>query len=154
MLFFHILGALVFPATIAAATNACYDSNVRSTPSADHRQVPWGSPSVHFSSLNGTTTTCCNSLDEIRDALDKIDDELLDLLNSRQVQAYLPLVLASFVEVTKAGPNTRSSDLQGYLFHHDADIRPSRAGLRTSAKQLGSSRRGMPSMRLRATRLS
>ncbi|KAK9850249.1 uncharacterized protein MYU51_012681 [Penicillium brevicompactum] len=89
MLFIGILGALMLPATIIAATDSCYDSDIKSTPSADQRPVPWGSPSVHFSSLNGTTTTCCKSLDEIRDALDEIDDRLLDLLNSRQVAAYV-----------------------------------------------------------------
>lgn len=85
MLFVGILVALILPVAIAAATNVCYGADMRSTPSADQRPVPWGSPSVHFSSLNGTTTTCCKSLDEIRDALDEIDDRLLDLLNSRQV---------------------------------------------------------------------
>lgn len=52
-------------------------------PSADNRTVPWGSPSVHFSSLNGTLSTCCDSLDQVRDALDEIDSKLLDLLNQR-----------------------------------------------------------------------
>lgn len=81
----HIFGLLIFPAAALANTNPCYGSDVVSTPSTDHRKVPWGAPSVHFSSLNGTLTTCCESLDEIRDELDKIDKQLLDLLNSRQV---------------------------------------------------------------------
>ncbi|OQE40116.1 hypothetical protein PENCOP_c006G03408 [Penicillium coprophilum] len=75
--------ALAVAGSIAnASTNTCYGSNVISTPSADHRPVPWGTPSVHFSS-NGTPTTCCDSLDEIRTALDDIDNEILSLLNRR-----------------------------------------------------------------------
>lgn len=68
-----------------ANTNTCYGSNVIPAPSVDHRPVPWGTPSVHFSSLNGTLTTCCDSLDEIRAALDDIDDQILNLLNRRFV---------------------------------------------------------------------
>ncbi|KAJ5146210.1 Chorismate mutase [Penicillium bovifimosum] len=87
---FHIVLSLL-PAAITAATankginpsDTCYSPAVTSTPSTDNRQTPWGSPSVHFSSLNGTLTTCCDSLDEIRTALDDIDDQLLILLNQR-----------------------------------------------------------------------
>lgn len=87
---FHVLfGFLTFSAigsaNANANTNSCYGSNVISAPSLDHRPVPWGTPSVHFSSLNGTLTTCCDSLDEIRTALDDIDDQILDLLNQRFV---------------------------------------------------------------------
>lgn len=67
-----------------ASGASCYASTLPSIPpSPDNRTVPWGSPSVHFSSLNGTLTTCCDSLDEIRTALDDIDEKLLDLLNQR-----------------------------------------------------------------------
>jgi len=63
---------------------ACYGATLPSIPpSAVNRTVPWGSPSVHFSSLNGTLSTCCESLDQVRDALDEIDSKLLDLLNQR-----------------------------------------------------------------------
>lgn len=87
MIFQVLFGGLTLSTAIGSAananvnTNACYGSNVISTPSEDHRPVPWGTPSVHFSSLNGTLTTCCDSLDEIRTALDDIDDQILDLLN-------------------------------------------------------------------------
>ncbi|KGO54016.1 Chorismate mutase [Penicillium expansum] len=89
MIFQVLFGGLTLSTAIGSAananvnTNACYGSNVISTPSEDHRPVPWGTPSVHFSSLNGTLTTCCDSLDEIRTALDDIDDQILDLLNQR-----------------------------------------------------------------------
>ena len=91
MIFQVLFGGLTLSTAIGSAananvnTNACYGSNVISTPSEDHRPVPWGTPSVHFSSLNGTLTTCCDSLDEIRTALDDIDDQILDLLNQRFV---------------------------------------------------------------------
>ncbi|OQE01482.1 hypothetical protein PENSOL_c004G10114 [Penicillium solitum] len=80
---FSAIGSANANANANANTNACYGSNVTSTPSVDYRPVPWGTPSVHFSSLNGTLTTCCDSLDEIRTALDVIDDQILDLLNQR-----------------------------------------------------------------------
>ncbi|QQK43333.1 Chorismate mutase, type II [Penicillium digitatum] len=70
-------------ANVKANADACYGPNLISVPSGDHRPVPWGTPSVHFSSMNGTLTTCCDSLDEIRTALDEIDNQLLDLLNRR-----------------------------------------------------------------------
>ncbi|KAJ5198929.1 Chorismate mutase [Penicillium cf. griseofulvum] len=85
---FLLFGFLTLPAIAGSAANAntntdaCYGSNVILEPSADHRPVPWGAPSVHYS-LNGTLITCCDSLDEIRTALDDIDDEILDLLNRR-----------------------------------------------------------------------
>ncbi|CAG7919307.1 unnamed protein product [Penicillium olsonii] len=78
-----LLTPLVLPVAVSATLDSCYGPSVNSTPSTDQRKAPWGSPSVHFSSLNGTTTTCCDSLDEIRNALDEIDDKLLDLLNRR-----------------------------------------------------------------------
>ena len=87
-----LFGFLTLSTAIGSTANAnanantnCYGSNVISAPSADHRPVPWGTPSVHFSSLNGTLTTCCNTLDEIRTALDDIDDQILHLLNRRFV---------------------------------------------------------------------
>ncbi|KAJ5191921.1 Chorismate mutase [Penicillium cinerascens] len=70
--------------TASSIADSCYGSALPTiSPSTDHRSVPWGSPSVHFSSLNGTLTTCCNSLDDVRTALDDIDDRLLNLLNQR-----------------------------------------------------------------------
>lgn len=75
---------LTFASTASSIADSCYGSTLPSvSPSTDHRPVPWGSPSVHFSSLNGTLTTCCNSLDDVRTALDDIDDQLLNLLNQR-----------------------------------------------------------------------
>jgi hypothetical protein len=77
---------LTFASASPPNGTACYGSTLPSIPpSTDDRSVPWGSPSVHYSSLNGTLTTCCDSLDEIRTALDDIDDKLLDLLNQRSV---------------------------------------------------------------------
>lgn len=89
MLFQNLVRLLLLPAIAAASTGdaieACYGSELISTPSNDNRTAPWGSPSIHFSSLNGTLSTCCTSLDEIRTALDDIDDQLLDLLSRRWV---------------------------------------------------------------------
>ncbi|KAJ5512430.1 Chorismate mutase [Penicillium fimorum] len=79
---FLLFGFLILPAIATANTDACYGSNVILAPSADHRPVPWGTPSIHFS-LNGIPTTCCDSIEEIRTALDDIDDEILGLLNRR-----------------------------------------------------------------------
>jgi hypothetical protein len=85
-----LFGFLILPAIAGSTANTntnidtCYGSNVTLEPSTDHRPIPWGTPSVHFS-LNGTRITCCNSLDEIRTALDDIDDKILDLLNRRLV---------------------------------------------------------------------
>ncbi|KAJ5685434.1 hypothetical protein N7536_008053 [Penicillium majusculum] len=94
---FSAIGSANANANANANTNACYGSNVTSTPSVDYRPVPWGTPSVHFSSLNGTLTTCCDSLDEIRTALDVIDDQILDLLNQRFVPR--PMIFSSIVDV-------------------------------------------------------
>lgn len=85
VLFGFLTFSAIGSANANANTNACYGSNVISTPSVNYRPVPWGTPSVHFSSLNGTLTTCCDSLDEIRTALDDIDDQILHLLNQRFV---------------------------------------------------------------------
>ncbi|EAS36626.3 uncharacterized protein CIMG_01980 [Coccidioides immitis RS] len=63
---------------------ACYAEELpplRANPMA--REIPWGTPSVHFSSLNGTLSTCCESLDGVREALDEIDKQFLELLNRR-----------------------------------------------------------------------
>jgi len=87
---FLLFGFLTLPAIAGSTANTntnidtCYGSNLTLEPSTDHRPVPWGTPSVHYS-LNNTLITCCNSLDEIRTALDDIDDEILDLLNRRLV---------------------------------------------------------------------
>jgi len=89
MLLQKLLPILTFALLTSASTSSsmaasCYKPTLPSVPpSTDHRHVPWGSPSVHFSSLNGTLTTCCDSLDDIRAALDDIDDRLLNLLNQR-----------------------------------------------------------------------
>lgn len=88
-----LLSLLCFALDAASTTasqlpyaDSCYGSNLpHIAPSTEHRPVPWGTPSVHFSSLNGTLSTCCDSLAEVRAALDMIDDQILDLLNRRQV---------------------------------------------------------------------
>lgn len=93
MLLHNLLSFLASAVTVTAVTptqpaNAasCYGTALPTiAPSKDNRTVPWGSPSVHFSSLNGTLSTCCDSLDQIRDALDGIDDQLYALLNQRSV---------------------------------------------------------------------
>ncbi|KAG2037919.1 chorismate mutase, partial [Suillus americanus] len=48
-------------------------------PSTANRTVPWGEPTIQYA--NGTT--CCSSLDEIRENLDTIDAQLLQLLSTR-----------------------------------------------------------------------
>ncbi|KAG0693013.1 hypothetical protein DFH29DRAFT_438397 [Suillus ampliporus] len=58
----------------------CYFAPLPSIPpSKDHRNIPWGKPTIQYT--NGTT--CCSSLDEIRDHLDIIDAQLLQLLSTR-----------------------------------------------------------------------
>lgn len=137
MLLPTIFGFLTFPATIVADSASCYGSDVVSTPSTDHRNVPWGSPTVHFSSLNGTLTTCCDSLDEIRTALDDIDDKLLDLLNSRYV--YLPMIsMSTLVKITKEGLDNNGLCLSTYTLTLTLFVSPEP---RTSGRQLGSSPR-------------
>lgn len=80
------LGAASTTASQLPNADSCYGSSLpHIAPSTEHRPVPWGTPSVHFSSLNGTLTTCCDSLTEVRTALDAIDDQILDLLNQRQM---------------------------------------------------------------------
>ncbi|KAJ6132204.1 Chorismate mutase [Penicillium samsonianum] len=81
--FLTLFTAISSTANVNVSTNACYCSNVLSKPSADYRPVPWGTPSVHFSSLNGTLTACCDSFDKIPIALYDIDDQIVDLLSRR-----------------------------------------------------------------------
>lgn len=62
---------------------ACYDETLPSIPpSTANRTIPWGSPSIK----NGSQT-CCSSLDEVRDGIDKVDAQLLELLAQRRVHA-------------------------------------------------------------------
>ncbi|KAJ5134861.1 Chorismate mutase [Penicillium atrosanguineum] len=99
-LFTSPLLAFASSSLTGASGASCYASTLPSVPpSTDDRPVPWGSPSVHFSALNGTLTTCCDSLDEIRIALDDIDEKLLDLLNQR----------AAYVREATRFKSTRSS---------------------------------------------
>ncbi|KAJ3577020.1 hypothetical protein NP233_g30 [Leucocoprinus birnbaumii] len=60
---------------------ACYLQPLPSVPaSQDNRTIPWGSPSV--TDKNGKVT-CCSSLDEVRQGIDDVDNQLLDLLSQR-----------------------------------------------------------------------
>ncbi|KAI6007759.1 chorismate mutase, partial [Pisolithus orientalis] len=47
--------------------------------SQDNRTIPWGEPTITYP--NGTT--CCSTLDQVRDELDTIDSQLLQLLSER-----------------------------------------------------------------------
>ncbi|KAJ5104422.1 hypothetical protein NUU61_001769 [Penicillium alfredii] len=79
-----LLPLVAAPVIKPSSVDSCYGTTLPSlAPSTDHRLVPWRFPSVHFSALNGTLSTCCESLNEIRTVLDQIDDQLLDLLNRR-----------------------------------------------------------------------
>jgi hypothetical protein len=61
-------------------SDKCYFIPLPSTPSStDNRTIPWGEPSIQYA--NGTT--CCSSLDEVRQQLDIIDAQLLQLLSKR-----------------------------------------------------------------------
>lgn len=61
-------------------TDSCYYIPLPDVPVSDtNRTVPWGQPTVQYP--NGTT--CCSSLDQVRDALDEIDAQLLQLLATR-----------------------------------------------------------------------
>lgn len=74
-------------------TSVCFNDSLPSkTPSDTVRTTPWGTSSVHFSSLNGTLSTCCESLDDVRLALDEIDTQLLQLLNRRLDEAFYILL--------------------------------------------------------------
>ena len=71
--------------TVASAKDfakRCYKDPIPPiTPSPDNRTIPWGKPSFK----NGTQT-CCTSLDEVRTALDLVDNQLLQMLSMRYVQ--------------------------------------------------------------------
>ena len=61
----------------------CYSATLSSLPistlSAVPRATPWGHPT--YKQPNGTL--CCNSLDQVRDGIDAVDEQLLLLLAQR-----------------------------------------------------------------------
>ncbi|KAG1719756.1 chorismate mutase, partial [Suillus lakei] len=56
-----------------------YDPLPSIPPSTDNRTIPWGKPTIQYA--NGTT--CCSSLDQVREQLNTIDAQLLQLLSTR-----------------------------------------------------------------------
>ncbi|KAG1831421.1 chorismate mutase [Suillus subalutaceus] len=74
----QIIGLAV--ASSSDFSDKCYFIPLPSIPpSTANRTVPWGEPTIKYA--NGTT--CCSSLNEIRDNLDTIDAQLLQLLSTR-----------------------------------------------------------------------
>lgn len=76
------LGNLIRASSLARSVTdeSCYYIPLPHVPVSDaNRTVPWGQPTIQFS--NGTT--CCSSLDQVRNVLDEIDDQLLQLLSTR-----------------------------------------------------------------------
>lgn len=78
-----ILSSYITP-TIATTTadfaSRCYSTTLPPlTPLTENRTIPWSSPSLELS--NGTI--CCDSLDQVRDGIDDIDEQLLGLLALR-----------------------------------------------------------------------
>ena len=60
---------------------ACYGIPLPDlVPSSDNRTVPWGTPSI-----NNGSSTCCESLDEVRAGINAIDTQLLELLSQRSL---------------------------------------------------------------------
>ncbi|KIJ66079.1 hypothetical protein HYDPIDRAFT_110220 [Hydnomerulius pinastri MD-312] len=77
-------------------TDKCYYDPLPSIPVSNaNRTIPWGQPTIQYA--NGTT--CCSSLDEVRDALDTVDAQLLQLLSTR----------ASYVREATRFKNTEAS---------------------------------------------
>ncbi|KAJ8586435.1 hypothetical protein M405DRAFT_823340 [Rhizopogon salebrosus TDB-379] len=82
-----MIGLLVIFQAIALVVASSYNESEKCyyaplpsiPPSTDNRTIPWGEPTIHYA--NGTT--CCSSLDEVRDQLNTIDAQLLELLSSR-----------------------------------------------------------------------
>lgn len=81
-----LLTLITATTTITTTTNnitsACYGTTLPSLPSSiasENRSIPWGTPSLHLP--NGTT--CCSSLTQVRDGIDDIDTQLLELLALR-----------------------------------------------------------------------
>lgn len=79
-----LLFALQVIGLVAASSSdpsdTCYFIPLPSIPSStDNRTIPWGEPTIQYA--NGTT--CCSSLDEVRQQLDIIDAQLLQLLSQR-----------------------------------------------------------------------
>lgn len=71
---------LVAAASSSDPSDKCYFIPLPSIPSStDNRTIPWGEPTIQYA--NGTT--CCSSLDEVRQQLDIIDAQLLQLLSKR-----------------------------------------------------------------------
>jgi hypothetical protein len=70
------------PRTSADFALPCYNTPIPSLPpsvSNENRTTPWGSPS--FILPNGTL--CCDSLTQIRDGIDDLDAQILQLLAQR-----------------------------------------------------------------------
>ena len=66
----------------SSTSDSCYYIPLPDLPvSKDNRTVPWGEPTIKYSD----GTTCCSSLDQIRNELDAIDSQLLQLLSIRYV---------------------------------------------------------------------
>ncbi|KIM63910.1 hypothetical protein SCLCIDRAFT_1213708 [Scleroderma citrinum Foug A] len=64
----------------SSTSDSCYYIPLPDLPvSKDNRTVPWGEPTIKYSD----GTTCCSSLDQIRNELDAIDSQLLQLLSIR-----------------------------------------------------------------------
>ncbi|EGO00553.1 hypothetical protein SERLA73DRAFT_51202 [Serpula lacrymans var. lacrymans S7.3] len=83
----------------------CYHDPLPHIPiSSANRTVPWGEPSITFS--NGTT--CCSSLDQVRDGINAVDSQLLQLLSDRA--AYVRE--ATRFKSTYASVNVPSRDKQ------------------------------------------
>lgn len=79
---FCLLSALQLWLVVVRATSAdsCYYYPLPDLPiSQDNRTIPWGEPTITYP--NGTT--CCSTLDQVRDELDAIDSQLLQLLSER-----------------------------------------------------------------------
>ena len=58
----------------------CYSAPLPTlTSNAENRTIPWGAP--EFRLPNGTL--CCSSLDQIRDRIDDVDSQLLELVALR-----------------------------------------------------------------------
>ncbi|KUJ18199.1 uncharacterized protein LY89DRAFT_614785, partial [Mollisia scopiformis] len=66
----------------ANSSDACYATTLPPLPTSiasGNRTIPWGSPALTLP--NGTL--CCGSLDQVRDGIDDVDTQLLQLLALR-----------------------------------------------------------------------
>lgn len=63
--------------------SACYQTTLPTiAASTQNRTIAWGSPSM-ITSINGRPWKRCENLDQVRDTLDTIDAQLLQLLSTR-----------------------------------------------------------------------